>query len=80
MQKFQKIRRICALIGAILLICMYLITLVFALMSSPAAQNMLMASIACTIVVPVLIYAMQLVARLLKGSGQDDDSQTSENK
>ncbi len=68
----QKIRRIAALIGAVLLVGMYVITLVFALMSSPAAQNMLMASIICTVVIPVMIYAMQMASRVLQGRGAKD--------
>ncbi len=68
----QKLRRIAALTGAVLLIGMYLITLVFALIGSPASQNLLMAAIVCTVVIPVLLYAMQLLTRLLRGSGNEE--------
>ena len=70
----QKIKRILALIGAILLVGMYVITLVFALSSNPNSKNMLMASIACTIIIPCLLYAFMLIARVL------DNQQDSENK
>ncbi len=76
----QKFRRIAALIGAILLIAMYVMTLVFALMGSPASTNLLMASIVCTVVVPVFLYAMQLLARVLNGRGVDEDDQSPEKK
>ena len=62
-------RRIVALIGIILLLALYASTMVFALMDSPAAKDLLMAAIFCTIAVPVLLYAMQLVARRLRGKG-----------
>ena len=62
-------RRIMALIGIILLLALYASTLIFALMDSPAAKDLLMAAIFCTIAVPVLLYAMQLVARRLRGKG-----------
>ena len=57
----KKAKRILALIGAILLVCMYACTLIFALTGSPASTGLF----------PVLLYAYILVARLLKGSGSD---------
>ncbi len=70
----NKLKRILALAGAVLLIGMYAATLVFALMDSPAASDLLKASIAATILIPVLLYAFILVTRLLKDhSGNDED-------
>ncbi|MCC2253735.1 hypothetical protein LKD70_04670 [Ruminococcus sp. CLA-AA-H200] len=69
----KNIKRILALIGAVLLIVLYLSTLVFALTDSPAATGLLRASIAATILVPVLLYAYILVARLIKDRSRDDD-------
>ncbi len=68
----KKIKRIAAMVGVILLVGMYVATLVLALSSSPQAQNLLMASIVCTVVVPVLIYAMELVARVLGPSDKEE--------
>ena len=62
-------RRIVALIGIILLIGLYGSTLVFALMDSPAAKDLLMGAVFCTIAVPVLLYAMALAAKVLRGRG-----------
>ena len=67
----KKAKRILALIGAILLVCMYACTLIFALTGSPASTGLFRASVAATILIPVLLYAYILVARLLKGSGSD---------
>ena len=67
----KKSKRILALIGAILLVCMYACTLIFALTGSPASTGLFRASVAATILIPVLLYAYILVARLLKGSGSD---------
>ena len=53
----KKAKRILALTGAILLVCLYAATLVFALMDSPAASGLLKAAVAATILVPVLLYA-----------------------
>lgn len=62
----SKVKRILALLGVVLLVAMYGSTLVFALMDHPQAKGLLMASIYCTIAVPVLLYAISLVTRLLK--------------
>lgn len=64
--KTSKTKRILAAIGAFLLFAMYAGTLVFALFDHPAAQDLLMASIACTLILPVLLYAYTLVYRLTR--------------
>ena len=67
----DKLKRILALAGAVLLVCMYLATLIFALLDSPAATGFFRASVAATILIPVLLYAYILVARLLRGRRDD---------
>ena len=69
----EKLKRIFALIGAILLTALYGSTLIFALLDSPAASSLLSASIAATVLVPVLLYAYILIARILKGRGNDNN-------
>lgn len=69
-------KRVLAAAGAILLLAMYGLTLIFALMDHPSSEDLLMASIACTILFPVLLYAYILVYRLLKGPGNDGEDQT----
>lgn len=51
-------RRIFAWIGIILLAGMYVSTLVFALIGSPASSALLMASIVATLIIPVLLHIM----------------------
>lgn len=58
-----------ALGGAILLIGMYLLTLITALVDHSAGQAWLKASITATILVPVLLYAILLIERGLRGKG-----------
>lgn len=69
----KKVKRILALIGAVLLVAMYASTLIFALTDRSGTMNLLMASIACTIILPVLLYAYTLVYKI---SHKDDDDQT----
>ncbi len=75
----QKLKRILALLGVVILVAMYLLTLVFALSSSPNAHNMLMASIACTVIVPCLLYGMILIARVLGGRNSTDTGEDEKN-
>lgn len=58
--------RILALIGVALLAALYVTTLILALSDSPNAGNLLMASIAATILIPVLIYTYQFIYRLIR--------------
>ena len=67
----KNVKRVLALGGAVLLVLLYVSTLVFALMDSPAAGRLLTASIAATVLIPVLLYGYGLVARVLK---RTDDS------
>ena len=62
-----KIKRILAWIGIILLVVMYVMTLVFALSGSEYAVQLVIASVTMTIVVPVLLYAMQLAFSVVNG-------------
>ena len=76
---FTKIKRLTALIGAILLVLLYLSTLIFSLMDGALAQGLLRASIFCTVAVPVLLYAISLIYKVLKGRGSsaENNSQNS---
>lgn len=70
----KKFKRIFALLGAILLILLYVSTLVFAFIDHSASMGLLKASIACTILLPVLLYAYALVYKASRK--EDDDSET----
>lgn len=70
--KREKIKRILAGSGAAFLILMYVSTLIFALIGSPNATKFLWASIASTIVLPVLLYGIQLAFRVTKNEDEDN--------
>lgn len=67
----KKTKQILALAGALLLFAMYAVTLVFALIGSDHARALLKAAIACTVIVPVFLYAYILVYRVLKKDESD---------
>ncbi len=62
----KNLKRILAAAGAILLITMYVSTLVFAFIDHSKTLGLLKASIACTIILPCLLYAYSLVYKISK--------------
>lgn len=60
----KNIKRILALLGAILLTALYISTLIFALLDSPLFLDLLKVSTAATIFLPVMLYAGILFVRL----------------
>lgn len=70
----KKTKQILAIIGAFILVALYLSTLVFALIGSPMATNLLMAAVVCTVLLPVLLYAYILIYRLATKKDENNDS------
>lgn len=68
----KKMKQILALAGAILLFALYASTLVLALIGSDHALTLLKAAIACTVIVPVFLYAYILVYRIVKKDDTED--------
>ncbi len=61
-----KIKRVVALLGVVILVGLYLITLILAFVDPTASKDWLKASIICTIIIPVFFYAYLLVYWNLK--------------
>lgn len=68
----QKLKRIFALAGAICLIALYAVTLLLAVFGNEGTKDWLMASSVMTVLIPVLLYAMSLIARVFSGKNQED--------
>lgn len=60
----KKTTRILALAGAVLLVLLYASTIIFAFMDTSFALPCLKASIAGTIIIPVLLYGYLLIYRI----------------
>ena len=71
----KKFKRFTALICAILLFLMYVSSLVFAFIDKSRSLGLLKASVACTILVPVMSYAYILVYRLIHRNDDDFHSE-----
>ena len=70
----KKSKRIMALNGAILLVLLYVSTHIFAFIDRVVSQKLLMAAIAATILLPVLLYIYSLFSR----TSHTDDSDSNE--
>lgn len=68
----KNFKRLLAALGAFLLIFMYIATLIFALISHPAAAGLFKASLVCTFIVPVLLYAYILVYKLVSKNADNN--------
>ena len=68
----KKTRQILAIIGIIILVGMYIATIICALSANENFMSMLMASIYASAVIPVLIWAITFIYKLVK---KDNDSE-----
>ena len=67
----KKTKRILALIGAILLLLLYVVAFIATLLDHTSDMHYWKAAVVATIVIPVLIWAYSFVYKMIKGS--DDD-------
>lgn len=67
--KFKTVKRVLSLVLVAILLLLYASTMYFAITDDPQTMSCFWASVAMTIFVPVLLYAYQLVYRVLKGRG-----------
>ena len=67
----KKTKRILALIGAILLLLLYVVAFAATVLDHTSDMRYWKAAVAATIIIPVLIWAYSFVYRLLKGSDKD---------
>lgn len=68
----KKTKRILAIIGVVLLVALYGSTLVFAIFDHTKSLGFLKASIACTILLLVLLYAYTLIYKLINKKDRED--------
>ena len=67
-------KRILAILGIVILVGTYAATLIFALIDHPLKSSMMYASLYATVVIPVLIYAFLLIAKLLRRDEENPDA------
>ncbi|WP_312428681.1 hypothetical protein [Lacrimispora sp.] len=70
----MKWKRFLAMAGVVFILSMYVIAIISAFSHNPEAKNWLMAAIFSSVVVPVFLYAAQLVARVIRQNKEEPDS------
>ena len=68
-----KAKRIAAIIGIILILSMYLVSLLSAFFATEYSYGLFMASIFCTIVVPLMIYVYTMVYKIVHRKDETED-------
>lgn len=61
----KKLKQIAAVIGIVLIVSMYLVTLISAFFTTKYTNALFTASLFCTIAVPVFLYAFMLIYKLV---------------
>lgn len=72
----KKVKQILAILGVVLLLGLYAITLIMAVTDNTSTLSMLEASVVATILIPILMWAYSFIYRLLKkyyGSDKDEN-------
>ena len=74
----KRFKQIGAILAILVLIGFGLGAMIFAFLDTPFAHKALTICLYCAITVPVFIYAMMLVAKVLSRRGKDDASDQEE--
>ena len=72
----KKVKQILAILGVVLLLGLYVITLIMAVTDNTSTMSMLEASVVATILIPILMWAYSFIYVLLKkyyGSDKDEN-------
>lgn len=60
----EKLKRILALTGVVILVLCYVMSMITAIMATPESHNWFIASIGATILVPAVLYAYSVIMRI----------------
>lgn len=69
----MKTKRVLALVGVVLLVAMYVVTLILAFFAKEYFMNLFVASVALTIVVPITIHIIFVLKNVKSGKSITDE-------
>ena len=76
----KKVKQILAILGIVVLLSLYVITLVCAIVDNSNTMRMFQASIVASFIIPVLIWAYGFIYRPIKKSSKDAEEAAKKNK
>lgn len=71
----QKSKRILAIIGIVILVGLYVVSLISAFFATEASATLFQVSIFCTIVIPMLLYVYMMLCRVFRPKDHNDMKQ-----
>lgn len=74
----NKVKRISAIIGIIAILSLYLISLILAIFASDKAPGLFMASVFCTVIIPIMIHCFIAVYNYVHKKVKPEDNITKE--
>lgn len=73
MKEKMPAKRILAIAGIVILVGMYVTSLILAIIHSPAALNFLKASLAATLIVPIMLHFLIMFFKLSKPTLEEEE-------
>lgn len=70
----KKIKQILAIIGIIIIVGLYIVTFILAITGNENTKGLFLASIFATVMVPVIIYIIQWLYKLVKKQAEETNS------
>lgn len=71
----KKAKQIFAIIGIVLLVSLYVITLICAITDNSGTMQVFLASVVATVIFPVLIWTYTFIYKLMKNRDESDFSE-----
>ncbi len=72
----QKLKQILGIAAITLLVFMYVLTLVFAIIDNPHTMTLFKASVAATVVIPVVLWVIRIFVKIAKPDNSEFDEAT----
>lgn len=76
----DKLRRIFAATGAVVLLGMYLLTFISAILATPATHALFLGSLSATIIIPIFLYAYTLIYKMVYKKKDEDKEEADKDK
>lgn len=67
----KKVKQILAIIGIVIIVGLYITTFILAITGDENTHDLFIASIFATVVIPVMIYVIQWLYKLIKGQAEE---------
>lgn len=74
--KQKRFKQVLAIVGIVIIAGLYITTLILAITGSEKTNGLFMASIFCTVMIPLIMYILSWLYKRLKGDAEEDSDQT----